>query len=394
MLPSYYEFFNPVKIVSGKKALDNLPYELSQLQVRRPLIITDKGVAEAGLVKTVISAFADSGFTLGGVYEDVPADSSSVVVARIAKVFRQNQCDGLIAVGGGSPIDTAKGVNILVSEESDELFKFAGHDVLRRPLKPLVAIPTTAGTGSEVTYVAVISDPSRKIKMSFTSRHLYPCLAVLDPRMTLSMPPRITAATGMDALCHAMEAVTCLQKNPVSDAFAMAAVKLIRENLVKAVSHGKDAETRLAMANAACLAGAAFSNSMVGLVHTLGHATGGVTGVPHGVAMSIFLPYAFEYNMEKTGPDVSRLLLPLGGSEEYANTPPAHRARRTVELIRALKKTLHDLCGLPRTLKEAGVPENKLEAIARTAIDDGSLTFNPVEVEYDDALLLLKEAYR
>ena len=392
-LPSYYEFLNPVKIASGKKALDNLPYELNQLNVQRPLVVTDKGVVEAGLVRIVTSAFAGSGITLGGIYDDVPPDSSSEIVKIIARVYQQNECDSLIAVGGGSPIDTAKGVNILVSEKSDDLLKFAGHDVLRRPLNPLIVIPTTAGTGSEVTYVAVIADPERNTKMSFTSVHLYPRLAILDPRMTVSMPPKITAATGMDALAHAMEAVTCLQKNPVSDAFAMAALELIRDNLIKVVKQGRDEEGRLAMANAACLAGAAFSNSMVGLVHALGHATGGVARVPHGVAMSIFLPYVFEYNLEKTEPDVARLLLAFGGSEEYVKTPAAYRARRTIELIRALREKLFELCALPRTLKEAGVPRDKLEIIAQKATNDGSLTFNPVEADYQDALLLLKEAY-
>ncbi len=393
MLPSYYEFFNPVKIASGRKALDNLPYELRQLNVQRPLVISDKGVAEAGLTKIVTGAFADSGITLGGIYDDVPPDSSSEVVGAIAKVFRQNQCDALIAVGGGSAIDTAKGVNILVSEGGDDLLQFVGHDVLRRTLKPLIVVPTTAGTGSEVTYVAVIAHPSRNIKMTFTSVHLYPRVAILDPRMTITAPPKITAATGMDALTHAMESVICLQKNPVSDAFAMAAIELIRDNLVKVVKNGKDEEGRLAMANAACLAGAAFSNSMVGLVHTLGHATGGVAHVPHGVAMSIFLPYAFEYNLEKTQPDIARLLFPLGGAEEFGRTPAGHRARRTIEIIRSLRQNLFELCGLPRTLKEAGVAKEKLESIAQTAVNDGSLTFNPVEVDYNDALLLLKEAY-
>src|SRR4030042_758647 len=142
MLPSYYEFFNPVKISSGRKALDNLPYELHQLNVQRPLVISDKGVSEAGLTKIVTGAFADSGITLGGIYDDVPPDSSNEVVGAIAKVFRQNQCDALIAVGGGSAIDTAKGVNILVSEGSDDLLQFVGHDVLRRPLKPLIVVPT------------------------------------------------------------------------------------------------------------------------------------------------------------------------------------------------------------------------------------------------------------
>lgn len=392
-LPSYFEFFNPVKIASGKKALDNLPYELSQLNVQRPLIVTDRGVAGAGLVKIVTNAFAGSGMTIGGIYDDVPPDSSSEVVKAVAGLYRRNECDGLIAVGGGSPIDTAKGANILASERSDDLLKFAGHDVLRRPLNPLIVIPTTAGTGSEVTYVAVIADLERNIKMSFTSVHLYPRLAVLDPRMTLTVPPGVTAATGMDALTHAMEAVTCLQKNPVSDAFAMAAIELIRDHFVKVVENGRDEEGRLAMANAACLAGAAFSNSMVGLVHALGHATGAVAHVPHGAAMSIFLPYVFEYNLEKTESDVARLLLPFGGSEEYVRTPAGHRARRTIELIQGLREKLYTLCALPRTLKEAGVSRDKLEIIAQKATNDGSLTFNPVEADRQDVLLLLREAY-
>jgi alcohol dehydrogenase len=132
---------------------------------------------------------------------------------------------------------------------------------------------------------------------------------------------------------------------------------------------------------------------MVGLVHALGHATGAVARVPHGVAMSIFLPYVFEYNLEKTEPDVARLLLPFGGSEEYVKTPTGHRARRTIELIRALRQKLFELCAFPRTLKEAGVSRDKLEIIAQKATNDGSLTFNPVEADCEDALLLLKEAY-
>jgi alcohol dehydrogenase len=168
MLPSYYEFYNPVKIVSGHKALDNLPYELEQLGAKRPIIITDKGVVGAGLVELVVNAFGSSDMIIGAIYDDVPPDSSVGVVNDIVKVYRQNQCDSIVAVGGGSPIDTAKGVNIVITEEADDLMKFMGAEMLKKPMKPLVVIPTTSGTGSEVTLVAVISNPEKNVKMAFT----------------------------------------------------------------------------------------------------------------------------------------------------------------------------------------------------------------------------------
>ncbi len=393
MLPSYYEFFNPVKILSGNKALDNLPYELDQLGVSRPIIVSDKGVVKAGLMKHVKAAFDSSGMTIGAIFDDVPPDSSSKVVNDIAVVYRENGCDAIVAVGGGSPIDTAKGVNIVISENSDNLMEFEGADRLKKPMQPFVVIPTTAGTGSEVTLAAVIKNTEKNVKMGFASHLLFPKVAILDPRMTITMPPHITAATGMDALSHAMESYTCLQKNPLSDAYAFAAIKMISENLPKAVEDGNDEDARSAMANASTMAGAAFSNSMCGMVHALGHSVGAICHIPHGMAMSIFLPIGLEYNLEKTEKYVAELLLPLGGMEEYTKMPEERRAARTIVLVRKLQQNLYDLCGLPRNLKEAGVPRNKLESIAQAAINDGTLTFNPLEMDEKDAMNVLNEAY-
>ncbi|MDJ0763448.1 MAG: iron-containing alcohol dehydrogenase [Myxococcota bacterium] len=394
MLPSYYEYYNPVKIISGNKALDNLPYELSQLNAQKPLIITDKGVVKAGLMRHVTVAFDAANMDVGAIYDEVPPDSSNQVVNQIADVFRHNDCDAIVAVGGGSPIDTAKAVNIVVTENADDLLAFEGADRLKTPQKPFIVIPTTAGTGSEVTLAAVIKNTEKKIKMTFSSPLLLPKVAIIDPRMTLTMPPHITAATGMDALTHAMEGYTCLQKNPLSDAHAYAGIKLIRTFLIRAVKDGKDAEARVGMANAATMAGAAFSNSMVGMIHSLGHATGAVCSVPHGVAMSIFLPFGLEYNLEKTENAVAELLLPFGGEEEYAKTAASKRARRTIALVREFQQTLKDLCGLPMTLEQAGVPKDKLEDIAKAAINDGTLVYNPVEMDLNDALGVLNAAYQ
>lgn len=393
MLPSYYEFYNPVKVVSGHKALDNLPYELEQLGAKRPIIVTDKGVVNAGLVELVVNAFGSSDMTIGAIFDDVPPDSSVGVVNEIAKVYRQNKCDSIVAVGGGSPIDTAKGVNIVITEEADDLMKFMGAEMLKKPMKPLVVIPTTSGTGSEVTLVAVISNPEKNVKMAFASKHLLPKAAILDPRMTLTMPPHITAATGMDALTHAVEAFICLQKNPLSDSHAISAISLIRKNIVNAVKDGKNADARLAMANAACLAGAAFSNSMVGIVHSLGHAAGGVCHIPHGLAMSIFLPHCLEYNLSQCSENIGELLLYLSGPEEYVKTPASERAQKTIDAIRRLQRELNEICKLPMTLKDAGVPKDKLGQIAQTAINDGSVIMNPVEMDFDNALSILKKAY-
>jgi alcohol dehydrogenase len=208
------------------------------------------------------------------------------------------------------------------------------------------------------------------------------------------MPPHVTAATGMDALTHAMEAFTCIQKNPLSDAYAFTAIQLIATNLIKAVADGKNIEARMAMANASTMAGIAFSNSMVGMVHSLGHAAGALCNLPHGVAMSIFLPFGLEYNLHKTRSFVSQLLLPFGGQEEFVRTDKNRRAERTIALVRKCQQTLYELCGLPRSLKEAGVAETILEPIARHAINDGSLIFNPEELDCNDALAVLKKAYQ
>ncbi|MEN6522531.1 MAG: iron-containing alcohol dehydrogenase, partial [Anaerolineaceae bacterium] len=305
MLPKYYEFFSPVKIISGHKALENLPYELDQMGAHKPILITDQGVTKAGLVQKVVDTFADSEAVIGAIFDQVPQDSSSKVVNEIAGIYRQAGCDSIVAVGGGSVIDTAKGVNIVITERTDDLMKYSGAEMLKKQMQPFIVIPTTAGTGSEVTCVAVISDPDRHLKMSFTSNFLYPRAAILDPRMTLTLPPMITAATGMDALTHAMEAYISLQKNPLSDSYAMKAIEIIAKNLIAVVKDGNNRDGRLALANASTMAGIAFSNAMVGVVHNLGHATGGVCRVPHGVAMSIFLPFGLEYNQSKVGDQIA-----------------------------------------------------------------------------------------
>lgn len=399
-IPEYYEFFNSVKIISGYKALENIPFELSRVGAKRPIIITDQGVKQAGLVNVVIDSFGGTNTVIGAVFDETPQDSSNIVVNQIASIYRAQKCDSIIAVGGGSVIDTAKGVNIVITEETDDLLKFMGNFRLNKPMKPFIVIPTTAGTGSEVTMAAVIANPEKNIKMQFTSDLILPKVAVLDPRMTVSMPPKITAATGMDALTHAVEAYVGPQKNPVSDAFAVAAIELIRNNLVDAVSDGSNKDLRLAMANASLLAGVAFSNSQTALIHGLAHANGGLCHVPHGIANAILLPFGLEFYIEK-GPktkskvktNIENLLLAFVGPEAFVKVPVAERAKATVAAIRKITDELNKLSGIPLRLREAGVPEDKLGQIAQATIDDGTAAFFPVEVSHEEALSVLKAAY-
>jgi len=400
-LPKYYEFCCRVKIIAGHDALEKIPGILASLRAERPMIVTDKGVSGAGLINIVADAIKDS-VTIRAIADDVPPDSDLRVVNRLAHVYREKGCDSLIAVGGGSVMDTAKGINIVVSEKADDLMKFSGANALKRPLKPLIAIPTTAGTGSEVTLVAVIKDHEKHLKMCFVSYFLLPDVSIVDSRMTLSLPPAITAATGMDALSHAVEAYTCLAKNPLSDAHALAAINLISENLVKVTKNPNDRNGRLAMASAATLAGIAFSNSMVGMVHTLGQSVGAVCGVPHGMCMAILLPYGLEYNVHKNGHFTAELLLPLSGAEVYAGIPKEQRAEEVIASIRRMNQDLHDVTGgryaryFGEVVDRDGmqmVPKEMLPDVAKSALGDGSTFYNPEEMDYDDFLMVLEAAW-
>jgi alcohol dehydrogenase len=394
MTSRYYEFYCPVKILAGLKALEHLPAELAERGCAAPMVLTDKGVREAGLIKHVEIAFEEAGLSVGPVYDDIPPDSSTDVVEKIAREFRERQCDSLIAVGGGSVLDTAKAVNILVSEGGEFLREYVGANKLTRPLKPFVAIATTAGTGSEVTNVAVIKDTKSQTKVGFQSSHLMPTVAVIDPRMTLTVPPLITAATAMDALTHAVEAFTCIAKNPLSDAYATAAIRKIVTALPQVLAKPGHTDARLELAEAATMAGIAFSNSMVGMVHSIGHSLGATCHLHHGTCMSVLLPYVLEYNFDAINDDLGLLLPFLAGDDLARATPPEERARATIAAIRDLRDEIFDATGLPRSLSESGkVEKSQFAKIADLSVDDGSLMFNPVEADRADVLSVLEKAW-
>lgn len=393
MIPRYYEFCNSAKIVSGAKAIEHIGYELAALGASRPLVLTNKQLLELKVTTVVLGALEDSEAEVVAVYDDVPVDSSVSVVNDVARVYRETGADAIVAVGGGSVLDTAKGATIVLTHGAEDLMEYRGAESLMgRRAVAFIAIPTTAGTGSEVTSAAVIKDTDRHVKMGFTSLSLLPDVAILDPRMTVGLPPRLTASTAMDALTHAVESFSCVQANPLSDCYARAAIDLIREHLPVVMADPRDSDARLALANAALLAGAAFSNAMVGIVHAMGHATGGVADVPHGDAMAILLPHGMTYNLDVAGERYGELLLNLAGADVYASTPREQRPAAAIETVRAMMRTLHEQAGLPLTLGEAGVLPEQISEIATAALNDGAMSMNPKQPTYEELTGILKEA--
>ncbi|MFB2702469.1 iron-containing alcohol dehydrogenase [Aeromonas veronii] len=390
----YYDFFCPVKLLAGEQALEQLASELTSLGAHRPLLLTDKGVNATGLATLLANVLAEGELPVAAIWDEIPADSSTAVVERIAKRYRELDCDSLVALGGGSVIDTAKAVNILTSMGGDHLLDYSGAGCLTRPLKPLAVVPTTAGTGSEVTLVAVIKDEASGRKVPFTSPFLLPQLAVLDPRLTQGLPLNITAATAMDAMTHAIEAFIGTAKNPVSDALALMAVEKIASALPQIIHDPQNKQLRLQLAEGSTLAGMAFSNSMVGLVHALGHSLGARCHLPHGLCMNLFLPTVLDYNRPEVDSELARLLLPLVGAERFAATPAHQRAEATIIAIRTLRDTLWQAVKLPRTMSEAGVSDRSLlTEIRDLAINDGALLFNRKDADREQLLTLLERAW-
>lgn len=393
-VPPYFEFVNSAKLLAGEYALETIPSEMRLLGSSRPMILSDSTLEKIGTVSVLIQALSKGGMKPSAVYTDIPLDSSIEKVNEISAVYRENNADGIIAIGGGSVIDTAKGLKMLISQGGRDIMNYVGSEMLGRGQSvPFTAIPTTSGTGSEATGVAVIKDGERKVKLEFISSFLLPDIAVLDVRALESMPARITALTGLDALTHAIEAYSCLQKNPISQCYALSAIKLIVENLEEAIRKPRDKKARLSMAIASYIAGAAFSNSMVGIVHAIGHSVGGVCSVAHGEAMTILLPVCMRYNLGFADDDYSDLLLYLSDAETYASTEKTRRAEKAVEVVEDFISRIKTAAPIATSLSERGVRRSDFEQIAIRAMNDGALIVNPRSADKDDILKILEKAF-
>ncbi|MBQ9835058.1 MAG: iron-containing alcohol dehydrogenase [Akkermansia sp.] len=393
MVP-YFEFQNAVKLLCGELALERISIELEHLGASCPLVLSDAVLSKIGTLEQVTEAMQSEGITAGATFTDIPVDSSLAVVNKIAAYYREQGCDSIVAVGGGSVIDTAKGVRLVLSQGTDDILAISGVENLTRGKHiPFVVVPTTAGTGSECTGVAVIRNDANGVKMEFLSPFVEPDVAVIDPRMTLGLPPKATASTGMDALVHAIEACTCQQANPLSTAYGTAAIRMIAENVEEATRNGGNKKARFAMALASTMAGIAFSNSMVGAVHAIGHALGGVCHVPHAVAMTILLPHVMRYNLSHCAEAYAALLPWLVGMDTALKTPAEKRAETAISCIESLGKRLNTICGLPLCLSDAGVQKDAFAKVAEFAVNDGALIVNPRAASEEQVVEILNAAY-
>lgn len=386
MNTDFFEFFCPARILAGAGVVDSLGQTMEDMGLKKCFLVTDKVLKKAGLVDRVIKALKEADVRVVGIFDEVLPNSEVSLVEKGASLAMEAGPDFLLALGGGSNIDTAKAINIILSN-GGSLLDYEGFGLLSSPLAPLVAVPTTAGTGSEVTQFAVIKDDSRQAKLSFLSPYLVPRVAVLDPEMTVGMPPQLTASTGLDALTHAVEAHVSSASNPMASGLALEAARIIFQNLPVAVSRGGDLEARHAMLVASAMAGMAFSSAMVGIVHAMSHACGGLYGVPHGLANAILLPFGMEYNIPSSASRLAEIARAAGVN--VSGLTAEEGAARAVEAVRDLCAG----CGIDQKLRDTGVPAEGLSDVAELAAVDGAIFNNPNPAEPEDILELLKKAY-
>ncbi len=365
----------PTVMKHGLGAIKSLGQETKNLGVEKPLIVTDPGVVRAGLLQPVEQSLKDAGVPYA-LYDQVVANPPLEVVAAGTKVYRDNGCDGLIAVGGGSAMDTAKAVGVEVVHNAPVLeYECAeGKKELQYRVPPLVTIPTTAGTGSEVTLWAVITDPAREFKFNVGGPLIAAHLALIDPELHVTMPPAVTAGTGMDALCHAIECYTCHYAQPQTDAAALLAIEYAAKFLRRAVGNGQDLEARYGMAMSAMLAGIAYGSESAGAVHAMTQTLGGIVPVAHGPAVAATLPAAMEYNWIGDPYKFARIAQAMGVDTFGMDLNDA--ARASVEAVAQLASDIDS-----PTLSDLGVDPEMIPRLAKEAYNDPQTVGNPRDID-------------
>lgn len=373
-----FSFELPTKIVFGPGCLSELGAELALLGCKKPLLVTDGGVERAGIVDKVIAAM--NGISCA-VFNGVEANPKDVNVAAGAERYRESGCDSILAVGGGSPIDCAKSIGVLVANGAADIKAFEGKGAPSKPLPPLVCVPTTAGTGSELTFSSVITDTKNNYKMTVKNAFTAAKLAVCDPALTLSVPPSVTAATGIDALTHAIEAFTATCAEPLADAAALYAIELIYASLVPAFKNGSDLEARSKMLMGSMLAGIAFSHADVASVHCIAESLGGLYDLPHGLCNAVMLPHVMAYNMDYCVERYARVARAMGLSPDSGPAGAKEAVRAVAQLARDVE--------LPE-FKALGVDPANFDAIAEMSAKNISTESNPRPMQKQDYLAVLE----
>lgn len=388
-----FEFHTVKQLLNQPGAIARLGELCAQLQITRPLIVTDPGMVSAGLLDRASSPLQDAGLPVS-VFTDVQADPPESVVQAAINFARHNRIDGVIGFGGGSAMDTAKLVALIV-RSSEELGEIYGVDRVRGSRLPLIQVPTTAGTGSEVTPIAIVTTgqngtTGKHSKMGVVSNRLLPDVALLDAELTVGLPAPVTASTGIDAMVHAVEAYTSVhKKNPYSDMLACQALSLLAGNIRQAVSEPNDIQARQQMLFGAMLAGQAFANAPVAAVHALAYPLGGQFHISHGLSNSLVLPAVLRFNSAVAAPLYAALAphvmgehCPRGSSVEVAEALVGHFEQLIGELA------------LPTRLRELDIPESALPHLAEAALEQQRLLVNnPREVTHSDALEIYQSVY-
>lgn len=394
-MKNYYEFYNPVQIVAGKNVIAECLGELLiTLNAKRILVISGPTINKLGLTDFVGTAIKKNGIDVGAYYVDVPNESSVKTIEEICNIYKINNCDGIVALGGGSVLDTAKASKLMLSQKAMCLKELYGYDMIGIGNKiPMILIPTTCGTGAEVTRVAVISDENNNgLKEEIISNEMLPDYCLLDPKMIKTLPSKSVLLTAFDAMSHAIEGYCCLQKNPISDRYSVLAIRMLVDNLEKYIENPKDDDIGLKLLEASNYAGISFSNSMVGAVHAIGHSLGVILNIGHDLAISRLLPYVLSYNIEYAKQYYEELYYYVVDNDEYYNTPKEEMARAFVLKIHDLFKRVADKLGNVPKLVDCGLCQQKFNEIITKTLNDGAILTETRYMQKQDIANILNMA--
>ena len=383
-LTDTFTFQAPTSITFGVGSASRLGQIVASLG-RSPLVVTDPGVAAAGILQKVLDSLAPAVASVE-TFSQVEPNPSIETVDRAVAAYRRGRCDCLVACGGGSAMDVAKMAAVLVTHGGG-VMDYEGMGKVPGPTVPVVCVPTTAGTGSEVTQFAVITDRARPFKMTVGSPHLVPAAAVCDPSLTLSLPQALTAATGMDALTHGIECYVNTATNPLAKTLALEAIRLVGRYLRTAYATGQHLEARYHMLLASTMAAMAFTRTRLGNVHAMSHPLGARFDVPHGVANAVLLPYVMEWNLIAGMETYPRIAEALG--EPTAGLPLRRAAEVAVQAVRRLAADV----GIPERLRDLGVTRDAIPALAEDAMKSGNVLVNPRLTRTEDMVHLFERAF-
>ncbi len=357
------------EIIFGRGAVAQVGESALRLGARKVFVVSDAGVAASGCLEKVLSALRDAHLPME-VWTGVTPNPRDHEVAEGVRRYKEAGCDAVVGAGGGSAIDVAKAV-ATVATNGGNIADYEGIDRIGRPLPPMVAVPTTAGSGSEASQFSIIVDTARRLKITIISKSLIPDIAICDPLLLATLPHRLTADTGMDVLTHAIEAYVSLAATPLTDVQALAAIRLVARHLPASVASQTNAEAKTAMAMASLQAGLAFSNAILGAVHAMTHQLGGYLDMPHGAANAILLPYVMRYNLISSMDRYVDIAAALGGRTEGLTRRQA--AELAIELVMQLAADV----GIPRRLADLGLDEEPIPHLASNALQDACLITNP-----------------